>query len=31
MHQLEGRWQSWFSFWQGEREGDRPLAVAANI
>jgi hypothetical protein len=31
MHQLEGQWESWFDFWQGEREGDFPLAIAANI
>jgi hypothetical protein len=31
MHQWEGQWESWFDFWQGEREGDFPLAIAANI
>ncbi len=31
MHQLEGQRESWFGFRQGEREGDRPLAIAANI
>ena len=27
---LRGRWESWFGFWQGEREGEHPLAIAAN-
>jgi hypothetical protein len=31
MHQFQGLWESWFDFWQGEREGDFPLAIAANI
>jgi hypothetical protein len=31
MHQLEGQRESWFGFWQGEREGDHPLAIVANI
>ena len=30
MHQLERQWESWFDFWQGEREGDFPLAIAAK-
>jgi hypothetical protein len=30
MHQLEGQRESWFGFWQGERERDHPLAIAAN-
>jgi hypothetical protein len=31
MHQFKRRWEWWFGFWQGEREGDLPLAIAANI
>jgi hypothetical protein len=31
MHQFQGQWESWFDFWQGEREGDFPLAIAANV
>jgi hypothetical protein len=31
IRQFEGRWESWFGFWQGEREGDLPLAIAAHI
>ena len=30
MHQLEEQREPWFGFWQGEREGDHPLAIAAN-
>jgi len=28
---ISSTWKWWFGFWQGEREGDFPLAIAANI
>ena len=30
LHQFEERREWWFGFWQGEREGELPLAIAWN-
>jgi hypothetical protein len=30
-HSVGLKWESWVGFWQGKREGDLPLAIAANI
>jgi len=30
-HQFEGWREWWFGFWQGEREGDLPLAIALSF